>query len=301
MEQDLLLVEDFFSYLLIDRSLSENTIKSYEFDLKAFYVFLEDAAFDFMNVTRDVLQGYLAYLYDRGLNTATVSRHLSAIRSFYDYLLLENVVLSSPCQLIDSPKKPANLPEILSVSDVSLLLDSLEGDGAFDVRNKAMIELLYASGFRVSELLGLDVSDLYLSMGFVRCLGKGSKERIVPIGEVAVSSLELYLAGTRGELLKNRVCEALFLNRDGARMSRQGFWKVLKAQARLAGISKDITPHKLRHSFATHLVENGADLRIVQELLGHADISTTQIYTHISRGHLGKVIEDAHPRAKRER
>lgn len=295
------MLEGFLNYLLIDRMLSENTIKSYGLDLQSFLRFLDEKNILVKAVGKQDLQQYLAYLYDAGFEPSTVSRHLSTIRAFYDYLLLEGVVKASPCELIESPKLPKKLPMVLTLDEVSRLLDSLTSDTPYNLRNKAMIELLYASGMRVSELLDLDVTDLYLEMGFVRCLGKGAKERIVPIGQLAIKALEQYLAiGGRPELLKEgKNTDALFLNRLGTRMSRQGFWKILKAQARQIGITKEISPHKLRHSFATHLIENGADLRIVQELLGHADISTTQIYTHISRSHLQKVIEQAHPRSKK--
>jgi len=295
------LLEGFLNYLLIDRMLSENTIKSYGLDMQSFLTFLEERKIQVKGVNKQDLQQYLAHLYDAGFESSTVSRHLSTLRAFYDYLLLEGVVKASPCELIESPKLSTKLPTVLTLAEVTGLLDSLTSDTPNNVRNKAMIELLYASGMRVSELLDLNLADLYLEMGFMRCLGKGSKERLVPIGELAIHALERYLTiGGRPELLKEgKNTDALFLNRLGSRMSRQGFWKILKAQARLAGIEKDISPHKLRHSFATHLIENGADLRIVQELLGHADISTTQIYTHISRSHLQKVIEEAHPRSKK--
>jgi len=294
------ILEDFLNYLLIDRMLSENTIKSYAFDMASFFTFLKDEKCGITEVKKSDLQLYLAHLYDLGFATTTVARHLSTIRAFYDYLLIEGQIKASPCQLIESPKLPKNLPTVLTLGEVTQLLDSLTGDLPNDIRNKAMIELLYASGMRVSELLDLNLSDLYLEMGFVRCMGKGGKERIVPIGGMATEALEIYLQRSRQVLLKaNKQREALFLNRLGSRMSRQGFWKILKQQAKLAGIKKEISPHKLRHSFATHLIENGADLRIVQELLGHADIATTQIYTHMSKSHLQKVIEEAHPRAKK--
>jgi len=296
------LLEGFLNYLLIDRMLSTNTIKSYGLDVQSFFTFLEERKMEVSTVNKQDLGQYLAHLYDAGSRASTVSRHLSTIRAFYDYLLLEGIVKANPCELIDRPKLPKKLPTVLSPDEVTQLLDSLTFDTPNHVRNKAMVELLYASGMRVSELLDLNLADLYLEMGFVRCLGKGSKERIVPIGELAIKALERYLGqGGRPEMVKEgKNTDALFLNRLGSRMSRQGFWKILKAQARLAGIEKEISPHKLRHSFATHLIENGADLRIVQELLGHADISTTQIYTHISRSHLQKVIEEAHPRSHKD-
>ena len=291
---------DFSSYLLIDLVLSENTIKSYEFDLQSFFTFLDEREIAVKDVNKSDLQQYLAHLYDLGLQTRTVSRHLSTIRAFYSYLVIDGQVKVSPCELIESPKLPKNLPTVLNLAEVTTLLDSFNGQTVFDIRNKAMVELLYATGVRVSELLNLDLEDLYLEMGFVRCMGKGSKERIIPIGEVATEALEVYLRGSRRMLLKDKKqTNALFLNKLGTRMSRQGFWKILKQQAEVAGIRKELSPHKLRHSFATHLIENGADLRIVQELLGHADISTTQIYTHISKSHLQTTIETAHPRAKK--
>jgi len=293
------ILKEFLNYLLIDLTASENTIKSYEFDLQAFFAFLLEQNRHFKEVTRADLQHYLAHLYDQPLATTSVSRHLSTLRAFFNYLEMEGQIKINPCELIESPKLPKMLPTVLNINEVTMLLDSFTTETDRDIRNKAMVELLYASGMRASELLNLDVADLYLDMGFVRCTGKGSKERIVPIGEVATEAIKAYLGGARQGLLKEERTEALFLNRLGKRMSRQGFWKILKEQARIAGIKKEISPHKLRHSFATHLIENGADLRIVQELLGHADISTTQIYTHLSKTHLQKVIEDTHPRAKK--
>ena len=295
-----IILEEFLNYLLIDRMLSDNTIKSYEFDLQSFLSFLSEQKRSVKVVNKEDLQHYLAHLYDLGCKATTVSRHLSTIRAFYEYLLIEGQIKVSPCEFIESPKLPKNLPTVLSLEEVTRLLDSFTDGSPKGIRNKAMVELLYATGVRVSELLNLNLDDLYLEMGFVRCMGKGAKERIIPIGEVANRALDVYLRGSRQELLKeNKKIDALFLNRLGKRMSRQGFWKILKAQAKVAGIRKEISPHKLRHSFATHLLENGADLRIVQELLGHTDISTTQIYTHIGKSHLQKVIEDAHPRAKK--
>lgn len=300
MEQKQIL-EYFLNYLLIDRGLSENTIKSYAFDLQSFFNFLNEKQLVIQAVQKSDLQQYLARLYHLEFQVRTVSRHLSTIRTFYDYLLLEGQVKVNPCALIEGPKLSKNLPTVLNLGEITRLLDSLTADTVYDIRNQAMIELLYATGMRVSELLDLDLEHLYLEMGFVRCMGKGAKERIVPIGALAIKAVENYLNGSRPLLLKqHQQTNALFLNRFGKRMSRQGFWKILKQQAKLAGITKEISPHQLRHSFATHLIENGADLRVVQELLGHADIATTQIYTHISQSHLRKVIENAHPRAKKQ-
>lgn len=296
------ITKDFLNFLLIDRGLSGNTINSYEFDLQTFTKFLDESTLEITTINKRDLQQFFSYLYDLGFKTSTVARHVATLRTFYNFLLTEGHIKNNPCELIETPKLPKNLPTILTLNEVTKLLESLTDENFNDIRNKAMIELLYASGMRVSELLDLNISDLYLEMGFVRCLGKGNKERIIPIGEIATEALEDYLTSARGELLKqDKSTEALFLNRLGTRLTRQGFWKILKAQAQIAGIKKDVSPHKLRHSFATHLIENGADLRIVQELLGHSDISTTQIYTHISNSHLKKVIDESHPRSNKSR
>ena len=247
-------------------------------------------------IEREDIQLYLIQLYEQGLNTKSVARHLSAIRTFHEYLMIEKMSLKNPCDLIESPKLVRKLPEILSVEEVDALLESFTHETPGDIRNHAMVELLYASGLRVSELLALKMEDLHLSRQFIKCQGKGNKERLVPIGEVAADVLDLYLTVARPKLLK-KANDALFLNRFGDVMTRQGFWKILKKQAQVAGIKKELSPHKLRHSFATHLIENGVDLRLVQEMLGHSDIATTQIYTHISKEHLRSVFELSHPRS----
>lgn len=290
-------LNDFLTHLLIDRGLSLNTKVSYERDLKEYLHFLKEQGIKGLEeINRQQVQHYLIYLYERNLNTKSVARHLSAIRSFHHYLMIEKISTNNPCELIESPKQQRLLPEVLSIEEVEQLLNSFQSTTFQEIRNKAMVELMYASGLRVSELLGLKLEDVHLSMMFVRCIGKGDKERIVPIGETAVELLELYLNTVRPKLLKKST-DYLFLNRLGDPMTRQGFWKILKKQAQLAGIHKEISPHKLRHSFATHLVENGVDLRLVQEMLGHSDISTTQIYTHISKDHLKDVYQLYHPRS----
>lgn len=297
MKTDQHYLSDFLTHLLIDRGLSLNTKVSYERDLKEYLHFLKAQGIKGLEeINRQQVQHYLIYLYERNLNTKSVARHLSAIRSFHHYLMIEKISTNNPCELIESPKQQRLLPEVLSIEEVEQLLNSFQSTTFQEIRNKAMVELMYASGLRVSELLGLKLEDVHLSMMFVRCIGKGDKERIVPIGETAVELLELYLNTVRPKLLKKST-DYLFLNRLGDPMSRQGFWKILKKQAQLAGIHKEISPHKLRHSFATHLVENGVDLRLVQEMLGHSDISTTQIYTHISKDHLKDVYQLYHPRS----
>lgn len=287
----------FLTYLMIDRGLSLNTKENYERDLKSYLSFIKQQSVEQLNqIEREQIQLYLIELYERGLNTKSVARHLSAIRAFHQYLIIEKVCVKNPCDLIESPKLTRDLPEILSIEEVDALLESFKQDTPGDLRNRAMVELLYASGLRVTELLNLRLEDLHLSMQFIKCQGKGNKERIVPIGEVAAEVLDLYLTIARPKLLK-KPTDVLFLNRFGEMMTRQGFWKILKKQAQLAGITKELSPHKLRHSFATHLIENGVDLRLVQEMLGHSDIATTQIYTHISKDHLRGVFERAHPRS----
>ncbi len=290
-------VENFLTYLTIDRGLSLNTKENYERDLLSYLAFMkEESIVNLSEIKREHIQKYLITLYERGLNTKSVARHLSAIRTFHQYLMIERICQKNPCDLIESPKLSRDLPEILSVAEVERLLESFTEETASDLRNHAMVELLYASGLRVSELLALKLEDVHLSMQFIKCRGKGNKERIVPIGELAAEVLERYLETARPKLLKKST-DLLFLNRFGDSMSRQGFFKILKKQAQIAGITKSLSPHKLRHSFATHLIENGVDLRLVQEMLGHSDIATTQIYTHMSKEHLKDLFEHTHPRA----
>lgn len=294
-------VENFLTYLTIDRGLSLNTKENYERDLLSYLAFMkEESIVNLSEIKREHIQKYLITLYERGLNTKSVARHLSAIRTFHQYLMIERICQKNPCDLIESPKLSRDLPEILSVAEVERLLESFTEETASDLRNHAMVELLYASGLRVSELLALKLEDVHLSMQFIKCRGKGNKERIVPIGELAAEVLERYLETARPKLLKKST-DLLFLNRFGDSMSRQGFFKILKKQAQIAGITKSLSPHKLRHSFATHLIENGVDLRLVQEMLGHSDIATTQIYTHMSKEHLKDLFEHTHPRATMQR
>ena len=291
-------LENFLTYLTIDRGLSLNTKENYARDLGGYLTYLEQQSIEHFNqIKREHIQTYLIELYGRGLNTKSVARHLSAIRTFHQYLMIERLCSQNPCDLIESPKLSRDLPEVLSVAEVERLLESFTEETAADLRNHAMVELLYASGLRVSELLALNIVDIHLSMQFIKCRGKGDKERIVPIGEVASDVLTRYLEKARPQLLKKST-DVLFFIFFGDPMSRQGFFKILKKQAQMAGITKNLSPHKLRHSFATHLIENGVDLRLVQEMLGHSDISTTQIYTHMSKEHLKELFEHTHPRAQ---
>ncbi|WP_404452909.1 site-specific tyrosine recombinase XerD [Virgibacillus necropolis] len=291
-------IEDFFHYLQVERGLSDNTINSYRRDLKRYVNYLESELHkkDWNTISRTDLVGFLHVLKDEHKSSATIARSLSTFRLFHQYLLREQLVDHDPSIHIETPKKEMKLPSVLSSNDVEKLL-TINGRTPLEIRNKAMLELLYATGLRVSELITLKINDLHLTMGFVRCLGKGSKERIVPLGGVAKSAIEDYVEHARSIILKKKKEDVLFVNQHGRPLSRQGFWKILKAVAKEKQIEKNITPHTLRHSFATHLLENGADLRAVQEMLGHADISTTQIYTHVSKSRLKDVYKAFHPRA----
>lgn len=291
-------LEEYFHFLQIERGLSDNTLKSYRRDLEEYVKYLDKvlSKTNWDKVSRYDISSFLYMLKDNGKSSATISRHISSIRSFHQFLVREQLSKVDPSYHIETPKKERKLPDVLSQKEVELLLDINE-NSPLDVRNKAMLELLYATGLRVSELITLRLSDLHLTMGFLQCFGKGSKERIVPIGNVAIEKVENYIEYARPLLVKKQTTDVLFVNQHGRALSRQGFWKILKKIARDNGIEKTITPHTLRHSFATHLLENGADLRIVQEMLGHEDISTTQIYTHVTKARLKDIYQTYHPRA----
>ncbi|GED12080.1 site-specific tyrosine recombinase XerD [Aneurinibacillus migulanus] len=292
------LITQFIHYLTVERGLAKNTLESYQRDLHAYCAYLERENFTNLNETnRMQIMGYLLHLQEQGRATATLSRNLASIRAFYQFLLREKFIDKDPSVNLESPKIEKKLPQVLSVAEVETLLNGPDTRLPSGLRDKAMLELLYATGIRVSELVSLNLSDVNLNMGFIKCFGKGSKERIIPLGRLAIADVSRYLERGRPMLKKRGQEEALFLNHHGRRLSRQGFWKIIKKYAQLANSHKEITPHTLRHSFATHLLENGADLRSVQEMLGHADISTTQIYTHVTRSRLKEVYAKAHPRA----
>ncbi|KQL42333.1 site-specific tyrosine recombinase XerD [Gottfriedia acidiceleris] len=291
--------EDFIHFIQVEKGLSKNTILSYGKDLESYGKYLDvvENINGLANITRLHIISYLKYLKERDLTARTMARQLATIRSFHQFLIREvDGMKDDPSLLIEIPKAPKVLPKVLSLQEVEALLE-VPDHSTFGLRDKAMLELLYATGMRVSELLSLNLSDINLTMGFVRCLGKGSKERIIPLGKLAIESIENYLKLARNDLKGKKNNDAFFLNHHGNRMSRQGFWKNLKKQAEKANIQHELTPHTLRHSFATHLLENGADLRSVQEMLGHADISTTQIYTHVTKNRLKDVYKEFHPRA----
>lgn len=293
-------LDDFIHFLVVEKGLSKNTIVSYKRDLNSYITYLKNVEQlgDLNSVQRPQIVHFLSHLKDTGKSSKTLARHIASIRAFHHFLLREKAVDHDPTVHIESPQHERSLPKVLSMEEVETLLDSPTLTDHFGYRDKAMLEMLYATGIRVSELIGLKIADVHLTMGFVRCMGKGSKERIIPIGKTASDAIEQYLEKGRPELVsKKHRDESLFLNHHGKGLSRQGFWKILKRLAMEAGIEKELTPHTMRHSFATHLLENGADLRAVQEMLGHADISTTQIYTHVTKTRLKDVYTKFHPRA----
>ena len=282
MEQTL---REFIHYLSVERGLAANTLEAYSRDLRGFTSFLKKSGVSaYEEVKRNQIVAYIHSLRKNGRAASTLSRNLASIRSFYNFLFMEKRISDNPTADLESPKIEKKLPRVLSTQEVETLLEQPDCRQLGGLRDKAMLEVIYATGIRVSELMSLDLSDINLEAGFIRCIGKGDKERIIPLGSVAVRYVEEYLQNSRPKLVRFLGETALFVNQHGRRMTRQGFWKILKKYARQAGITKDITPHTIRHSFATHLLENGADLRSVQEMLGHADISTTQIYTQVKIG-----------------
>ena len=293
----------------MERGLAENSVQAYRRDLLKFARYAQERKLPFKKVTRGDVLDFLGWLYQQKLDSRSVARHLSALRNFFGFLRREEYVAEDPTRHVESPKTWRTLPKALAVEEVEKLLAAPTERTPLGLRDKAMLELLYSTGMRASELTGIKTADLQADMGYLRCLGKGDKERLVPVGKAALAALERYLRWGRAKLLRRRVAPGtgreirqhatpfLFVNRFGRRMSRVGLWKILAAYGRRAGIRGPLTPHKLRHSFATHLLERGADLRSVQLMLGHADISTTQIYTHVMQDRLKQVYRAHHPRA----
>lgn len=295
------LINDFLRYLQIDQGRSENTIQSYRLDLIKFSDFMnrQYADVEIMAVDQSIIQDYLGYLREQDYAASTTQRIISSLRQYFNYLLREKIIDKSPMTLVDSPKKQKHLPDTLSMKQVEDIIEAVDINTNHGLRDRAIFELMYATGLRVSELINLMMDEIHLSLGFIQTVGKGNKERIIPLGEEAAYWLERYLSDIRYIFSSKSKTPSniVFLTHRGQPFTRQGIWKNLKKYVKLAGISINVTPHMLRHSFATHLLENGADLRMVQELLGHSDISTTQIYTHISKYRLQEVYRRAHPRA----
>lgn len=292
------IVDEFIQFLSIERGLAENTLTSYRQDLLNFVEFLKTKDIkNLKEVNRSELRDYLFELKNKGRAPSTISRNLSSIRTFYQFLTSEGVIDTDPSTELESPKQAKKLPDVMTLEEVERLISQPDEAKYKGIRDKAMLELLYATGIRVSELIALERSYADLKNGFLLCKGKGNKERIIPLGNYAVEILDRYIERARPHLVKDKLETALFVNHRGRQLTRQGFWKIIKKYAVKARISKPITPHTLRHSFATHLIENGADLRSVQEMLGHEDIATTQIYTRITKEKLKSIYSNAHPRA----
>jgi len=285
-------VKDFVYYLQAERGLSENTVESYKHDVLSF---VADTEKDIKNIKKQDVQNYLDRLNGLNLSTATVARKMSSLRMFFLFRIGEGLIDKNPMTNIESPKMEKRLPKFLSVDEMETLIESVNGNFKYSLRDITILELLYGCGLRVSELLNLREEDIFLKEDFIRVKGKGDKERIVPLGEKAKKSLIKYMTELR-PVLNKRKSPFLFLTRRGNELSRMGLWKRFQEYIVKSGIKKDFTPHTLRHSFATHLLERGASLRTVQLLLGHADISTTQIYTHIDRNYLRKIVSSYHPR-----
>jgi len=291
------LVDRYMNYLALEKGLADNTIESYALDIRGFLYFVENKGIDRIEkVDTPIIIQHLMGLRHVGLGQRSRARHLVTLRGFFKFLVQEKIIPVDPTRRVELPKSILKLPDTLSVEEITRVLNAPDTDTPRGVRNAAMIELLYAAGLRVSELVTLQVQDVNLEAGFVRVFGKGSRERMVPIGEYARRKIDVYIHEARPLLLHKHISKYLFVARAGKPMTRQGFWKLLKQYVKKTGIQKSITPHTLRHSFASHLLEGGADLRVIQEMLGHVDISTTQIYTHVAREYLKSMHEKYHPR-----
>jgi len=290
-------VRTFLSYLRVEKGLSDNTIQSYRRDMLKFVGFLDKQNLVTAKIQRQDVVDFLAMLYKRRLDSRSVARHLVTIRHFFRFSLLEGFIKEDPAATIESPKFRQSLPYFLSVEEVERLLAQPDTSSAIGLRDKAIIELMYSTGIRVSELASIRVGDLQMEAGCLRCIGKGNKERLVPVGKKALAVVEAYMKKSRPELLKDNASANLFLNQRGRPMDRVMIWKMMGRYGRKAALRKPLKPHTLRHSFATHLLDRGADLRSVQMMLGHSDISTTQIYTHVVEERLKQVYKAHHPRA----
>jgi integrase/recombinase XerD len=292
-----LLLDGFYNYMVAERRLAPNTVEAYARDLDRYLAFIANGnTLQLKQCTRSVLTLFFSHQQAQGLSARSLARMLSSIKTFYNYLIIEGVIDQNPFQDVQTPHLDKKLPVVMTREEVDSLLTAPDTATPLGLRDRTFFEVLYATGLRVSELIGLKIDNLNLDAGFVIVMGKGSKQRIVPLGEVALGWLREYLVQVRPVLMKRSVNSYVFVNRDGSLMSRQGFWKLIKKYCLSAGIAKIISPHTLRHSFATHILEGGADLRSVQVMLGHADIDTTQIYTHVANTTLKKIHNTYHPR-----
>ncbi len=289
-------IRHFIDFCRIEKGLAANSLESYGRDLDRFSCFCGGAD-ALVPTSPEQIGQYLDSLYQSGCSARTVARHLTSLRNFYRHLQRERKVEDNPTELLSAPKSLQAIPKFLNGAEVEKLLGAPPMDAPTGVRDRAMLQLLYACGLRVSELILVELSNVNLEMGYLRVTGKGNKQRLIPMGQSAIAAIATYLASTRPALLKGRASRFLFVTARGTSMTRQGFWKLLAQYGKTVGIFHHLTPHVLRHSFATHLLEGGADLRSVQAMLGHADIGTTQIYTHVARGRLRRVVDEHHPRA----
>ena len=291
------LIDTFLNYLSVERGLSNNTILAYREDLNAYLDFMSDKRIDALSkINREDITNFMMNQKGRGISANSVARRLAAIRMFHRFLAREKILRSDPTNLIDSPKLWKKIPDTLTLNEIDSLIAQPDIRDKQGIRDRAILETLYATGMRVSEAVNLKLDNVNLDIGFLRCIGKGNKERVIPLGKKAITSIKRYLEVSRPRFLKSKASEFLFISRFGKKISRQSFWKLIKRYAQEARIKKPIRPHILRHSFATHLLERGADLRSVQEMLGHSNISTTQIYTHINRDRLKSIHKQFHPR-----
>lgn len=293
MEKD---IKNFLEFIKSDKKLSKNTLESYQRDILQYQEYLEEKKINYKEVNNENVLGYLDYLKDLDKKASTISRHLASIRLFYQYLLKNKIVKEDPTKGIQSPKIEKKAPSVLSSQEVSLLLEQPNGEGLKSIRDKAMLEVAYATGMRVTEIISLNVSDIDIESSLVTCKNE-NKQRIIPLGKLSLSALKEYMTIARPNMIKDDNETALFVNVNGKRLTRQGFWKIIKFYKEQAHITKDITPHVLRHSFATHLLQNGADLKSIQTMLGHSDISSTQVYMQFQDDSLKNIYNKAHPRA----
>ncbi len=292
------LLDQFLNYITVERGLSLNTLDSYSRDLNKYLDFLDRKGIKDINKTSDLtVISFTSILKKEGLSNRSIARNMTAIKMFYKFLTADHHIKNNPTLNIETPKREFKLPQVLSIDEVDLFLQAPDKSTLLGLRDSAFLELLYATGLRASEIVSLSLNDINLEAGYLIAYGKGSKERVIPIGEVSQNAIREYLGKARPALLKNKQCHYLFITRSGKPITRQGFWKIIKKYASSAGTKKNITPHTLRHSFASHLLERGADLRSVQMMLGHVDISTTQIYTHVTTERLKKIHNQYHPRS----
>jgi len=290
-------IEDFVNFLAVERGLAENTLLAYRRDLNKYVQFLEKKGITTPNkALREHITNFMYFQKEKKLSTNSICRSLAAIKMFHRFLVRERLAKEDPTTLVETPKLWKRIPTVLTLKEIEALIKASKGRGWQAVRDNAILELFYASGIRVSELVNLNMENVNLEVGYVRCVGKGRKERIIPLGKRAREAIKKYCETARKKLIKDDMNVVLFLSRLGKKISRQSIWKIIKRYGKKANIKKEIKPHTLRHSFATHLLEHGADLRSVQEMLGHSDISTTQIYTHVDRERLKSVHKEFHPR-----